>query len=119
MAAFQKTKEAISLIEKATSNGHSIDIEINDNFIVDKAKDTHSYEASLTAAFIRWLLYENNKSFSFETVMSHPSTIKEIGGRQKERLQGLLIFCVHRQSGNQCKKSCNKSRKGRAFGRYQ
>lgn len=73
LVIFSKTKEAKSLLDKAIAEGHIIDIEINENFIVDKAKDTHSYEASFVAAFIRRLLYKNNASFSFETVMSHHS----------------------------------------------
>src|ERR1039457_3277935 len=78
LKAFSKTKEAKSLKAKAILEGNTIDIEIKGNFIVDRKKETHSYEASYAASFIRWLLYKNNKSFSFETVMSHPSKIEEI-----------------------------------------
>lgn len=92
LAVFKKSKEARTLIEKATASGHSIDIEIKENFIVDKAKDTHSYEASLTAAFIRWLLYKANKSFSFETVMSHPSKVKEMVAANKKGYKVYLYF---------------------------
>jgi predicted ABC-type ATPase len=78
LEVFSKTKEAKTLLAKATAEGHDINIKINENFIVDKAKDIHSYGASFAAAFIRWLLYKNNKSFSFETVMSHRSKITEL-----------------------------------------
>ena len=67
-------------------------IEINENFIVDKAKDTHSYKASFVAAFIRWLLYKNNKSFSFETVMSHRSKIAELKKAKESNYKTYLYF---------------------------
>ena len=89
---FSKTKEAKSLMDKAIAEGHIIDIEINENFIVDKAKDTHSYEASFAAAFLRRLLYKNDASFSFETVMSHPSKIAEIKKAKKNGYKIYLYF---------------------------
>lgn len=92
LMVFSKTKEAKSLIDKAHAEGHIIDIEIKENFIVDKAKDTHSYEASFAAAFIRRLLYKNDASFSFETVMSHPSKITEIKEARKNGYKIYLYF---------------------------
>mgnify|MGYP003512981603 CR=1 FL=1 len=89
---FKNSKEAKSLIAKAAAEGHQINIEIRENYIVDKAKDTHSYEASFVAAFIRWLLYKNNKSFSFETVMSHRSKIDEIKNAKKNGYKTYLYF---------------------------
>ena len=44
------------------------------------------YIALSTAAFIQWFLYKNNKSFSFETVMSHRSKITELKKRTKKWL---------------------------------
>ena len=67
-----------SLIQKAAHDGRAIDVLIKENFIVDRSKSTHSYEGSFTASFIRDLLIKQNKSFSFETVMSHESKINEI-----------------------------------------
>ena len=92
LVVFSKTKEAKSLMDKAIAEGHIIDIEINENFIVDKAKDTHSYEASFAAAFLRRLLYKNDASFSFETVMSHPSKIAEIKKAKKNGYKIYLYF---------------------------
>ena len=92
LAFFSKTNEAQSLVTKAQSEGHIIDIEIKDNFIVDKAKDTHSYEASYTAGFIRWLFYKRNKSFCFETVMSHSSKIDELKKAKKIGYKTYLYF---------------------------
>jgi predicted ABC-type ATPase len=92
LKAFSKTKEAKSLKAKAILEGNTIDIEIKGNFIVDRKKETHSYEASYAASFIRWLLYKNNKSFSFETVMSHPSKIEEIRMAKKNGYKTYLYF---------------------------
>lgn len=89
---FSKSKEAKSLLKKAKTEGHLMSVEIVENFIVDKSKDTHSYEASFVAAFLRWLLYRKNKSFSFETVMSHPSKIAELRRAKKKGYKTYLYF---------------------------
>jgi hypothetical protein len=56
---------------------------VSENCIVDKSKETHSYEASFVAAFIRSILFKSGKSFSYETVMSHSSKVKELKAAQK------------------------------------
>lgn len=86
---FSKTKGAKTLIEKAIEHDHLIDIEIKNNFIVDKSKNTHSYEASYTASFIRNLFYRRQLSFSFETVMSHNSKLLEL---KKAKENGYKIY---------------------------
>lgn len=68
---FKDLPHATTLLLKAFHNNFEIDITINENFIVNKPKTTNSYEASFVASFIRHLLLENKKSFSYETVMSH------------------------------------------------
>lgn len=75
---FLQTYQAKSLFEKATSDGRNINIEVIDNVIVDKQKGSLSYEASLIGSFIRHILTNQNKSLSFETVMSHSSKIDEL-----------------------------------------
>jgi len=92
LKSFSNTEEAKTLLAKAKEEGHVIDIEVNENYIVDKAKDTHSYEASFAASFIRTLLYKNSKSFSFETVMSHPSKLVEIKKAKKAGYKIYLYF---------------------------
>lgn len=67
-----------TLFQKAKDEGHIIDVIVKENFIVDTSKETHSYEGAFIASFIRHLLIAQNKSFSFETVMSHTSKIDEI-----------------------------------------
>lgn len=75
---FKQVPASKSLFEKAGHEGHQIDISVHNNKIVDGAQDSHSYEGSFVAAFIRHLSITQERSFSFETVMSHPSKIDEI-----------------------------------------
>jgi predicted ABC-type ATPase len=75
---FKELPSSKSLFKKANDGGHAIDISIKENFIVDASKETYSYEGAFMASFIRHLLIVQNKSFSFETVMSHNSKIDEI-----------------------------------------
>jgi predicted ABC-type ATPase len=95
LTSFSKTREAKSLLAKSIAEGHIISIEIKENCIVGNADNTHSYEASFVATFIRWLLYSQQKSFSFETVMSHPSKIKEMKqAREKVYRRYLYFVCI-------------------------
>src|SRR5665647_419725 len=112
LKAFSKTKEAKSLLAKANEEGHSINIEIKENFIVDKAKDTHSYEASFAAAFVRWLLYKNNISFSFETVMSHHFKITELKRAQKNGYKIYLYFVCTDDAEINVNRVANRVEKG-------
>lgn len=111
-ATFIKTKDAVSLMTKATLEGYSINIEVRENFIVDKAKNTHSYEASLTAAFIRFLLYKSKKSFSFETVMSHPAKLKEISSAKRKGYKTYLYFVCTESSEINIDRITNRVEKG-------
>ena len=92
LIAFKKTSEAKSLINKSNSEGYKIDIEVRENFIVDRSKLTNSYEASFVASFIRRLLILSNKSFAFETVMSHSSKVAEIKKAQQKGYKTYLYF---------------------------
>lgn len=75
---FSHLPSSKSLLQKAGEANHPIDIIVSENCIVDRSKESHSYEASYTAAFIRHLLIREGKSFSFETVMSHESKVGEV-----------------------------------------
>lgn len=75
---FSQLPSSLSLLRKAQKENHPIDIIVSENCIVDRSKESHSYEASYAASFIRHMLIQQGKSFSFETVMSHESKIKEV-----------------------------------------
>lgn len=89
---FCESSTGKSLLEKAESLNHPIDIYIKENIIVDKSKDTHSYEVSLITSFIREKLRESTQSFSFETVMSHPSKLEEIMEAKEQGYKTYLYF---------------------------
>jgi predicted ABC-type ATPase len=92
---FKNLETSISIFKKAKQSGRQIDIFIQDNFIVDKLKDSHNYEGAFIASFIRHLLIQQNKSFSFETVMSHTSKIDEIANTVKLGYKAYLYFvCI-------------------------
>ncbi len=92
---FLKTERAKSLIHKSEASGHRIDFEISHNVIVDKQKETHSYEGALISAFLRQQLMTKEADFSFETVMSHPSKINEIKEAKSKNYKTYLYFiCI-------------------------
>lgn len=93
--AFLSKNEVQSLLKKSEDSGRKIDIGIKENFIVNPFRDTHSYEAALVSMFLREKLVENNESFCFETVMSHPSKLIEIENVKKEGYTTYLYFvCI-------------------------
>lgn len=92
---FLKSENAQTLYEKSNRENKLIDFYIKDNVIIDKPKETHSYEASLITSFIREKLLETNQSFSFETVMSHQSKIDEINIAKEKGYKIYLYFiCI-------------------------
>lgn len=87
--------ESVSLLLKASESGQPIHIALRENLIVDEGKDTHSYEASLITSFIRYHLLEKGISYSFETVMSHPSKLDEITEAIEKHYKTYLYFiCI-------------------------
>lgn len=89
---FKTSAEAASLIKKAASEKLDIDLGLRENFIVDKSKSSHSYESALAALFIRHLLVAKNKTFSYETVMSHRSKIAELAAARESGYRNYLYF---------------------------
>ena len=76
---YQSTQESKSFINKSIELGIAqISIDLKENCLVCPNQTVTPYSAAYAAAFIRWLLLQNGKSFSMETVMSHPSKIQEI-----------------------------------------
>lgn len=93
--SFSELPSSISLLKKAEAENHPVDLIVSENCIVDRSKESHSYEASYAASFIRQLLIDQGKSFSFETVMSHESKIKEIEDLRDKGYNPYLYFvCI-------------------------
>lgn len=89
---FKKTPSAKSLINKAKKEDWKIDLELKENFLVDVAKESHSYESSLAAAFLREQLMIKNKTFSYETVMSHHLKLDEMKMANTKGYRTYLYF---------------------------
>ncbi|MDA3839004.1 MAG: zeta toxin family protein, partial [Candidatus Delongbacteria bacterium] len=68
-------------------------IKIIDNTILFKLPENYlSYVAADTASFIRKKLLDNNESFSFETVMSHPGKLDLIKEAKEKEYKIYLYF---------------------------
>jgi predicted ABC-type ATPase len=89
---FSSLDDSQSLIAKAKQENSTIGITIAENFIVNKPKKNNSYEAAFTAAFIRYLLVKDQKSFSYETVMSDNSKLRELEKAKKMGFKTYLYF---------------------------
>ena len=95
LETFKLLPSSLSLFAKAESEGHQIKVIVENNQITDGSADSHSYEGSFIAAFIRDLMIAQNKSFSFETVMSHESKVAEIKSLVKQGYKAYLYFvCI-------------------------
>lgn len=109
---FLQSTNAKTLLQKSLDTGHKIDIEIKENIIVDKSRDTHSYEAALITSFIREHLMKNDISFSFETVMSHTSKLDEIIEAGKLGYKVYLYFICLDQAKLNVSRVDNRVQKG-------
>lgn len=76
--SFQDFSKSSTLKKKAKKEGYKIDIKYIDNILVNQSKETNSYEAAFVTAFIRQEFIKSGISYSFETVMSHPSKLEDI-----------------------------------------
>ncbi|MFM6983658.1 MAG: zeta toxin family protein [Chitinophagaceae bacterium] len=89
---FSKTKDGKSLLNIAKSNEIAIKILFKDNKLTTESNSFSSYYAAYIAAFIRYLLLKNKKSFTFETVMSHPSKLNELKRANSKGYRTYLYF---------------------------
>ncbi|MFD2532984.1 hypothetical protein [Gracilimonas halophila] len=70
--AIKSIPELISRIKRI---GRIPEVLIKENTLVYKTKHFESYVSALLADFLRYMMVEQNISFSFETVMSHEAKI--------------------------------------------
>lgn len=92
LETFISLEDSQSLFDKAKQENYIIAITIAENFIVNKPKETNSYEEAFTASFIRHLLRTEQKSFSYETVMSDTSKLRELDKAKKMGFKTYLYF---------------------------
>lgn len=92
---FFKKENTKSLIETANKKSFQISLEIKENFILSLSKNPNSYEGSLISSFLREKLLKENKSFCFETVMSHVSKLDDIKEANSSGYVSYLYFvCI-------------------------
>lgn len=92
---FLTEPDSLSLIEKAAKEGFSIELKISENVILDISNEKNSYSAAFISSFIRKQLLIDNISFSFESVMSHPSKLYELKlARQLGYKTYLYFVCI-------------------------
>lgn len=109
---FKQEPNSITLIAKAKEEGRIIDVEIRENVIVDKSKQTHSYEASLITAFLRKHLLDKKISYSFESVMSHTSKLDEIKSAKQLGFKTYLYFVCLQDADINVSRVLNRVEKG-------
>ncbi len=88
---FNKHVEQSGLSRKAAEAGQAITLEFREN-IIKATGNNRSYEAALISEFIRLKLLESGNTFSFETVMSHPSKIDQLISASKLGYRNYLYF---------------------------
>jgi len=81
------SNEGKSWLDKAESEKLSINISLSENnLLISNSQFTGKYDAAIAADFVRYQLLMQNSTFTFETVLSHPSKLnlqqaKELGYR--------------------------------------
>jgi predicted ABC-type ATPase len=93
---FQKFCSSSGLFQKAGFSIQIFNLSVRENIIVKTDSDLptlyNSYHFAILADFIRHELISTNKSFSFETVFSHPSKLNLISLAQLNGYKVYLYF---------------------------
>ncbi|MET4081710.1 putative ABC-type ATPase [Pedobacter sp. UYP30] len=92
---FENFYKASGLYLKACFNYNSWNLVVKDNVIVRDVKTDvtyNSYHFAIIADFIRYKLIGDKKSFSFETVFSHPSKLELIEFAHQNNYKVYLYF---------------------------
>ena len=80
-----------SWAEKAAKEASSINIESKNGILIVKEKPS-PYDAALAADFIRQVLLAKGETFTFETVLSHPSKVELLKQSQEAGYKNYLYF---------------------------
>jgi len=80
-----------SWIIKAKKEKSNITLNFSDGILSVKNKPT-AYDAAVAADFIRYTLVEKNETFTFETVLSHPSKIDFLKHTKNKGFKNYLYF---------------------------
>ncbi|WEK36586.1 MAG: hypothetical protein P0Y53_03655 [Candidatus Pseudobacter hemicellulosilyticus] len=80
-----------SWIEKAKAENTAISLHCN-NSILLTAHNPSPYDAALAADFMRYKLLDSGETFTFETVLSHPSKVEFLKESNKRGFKNYLYF---------------------------
>lgn len=80
-----------SLNQKAVADGYQLNLSFANN-VIKVPLPTNSYTAALIADLLRNLLLEKGATFSFETVMSHPSKLEMLQRAHANGFRNYLYF---------------------------
>ncbi len=84
--------EGKSWVQKAHLDGADISIRFSDNNLLADPASTKGYDAAIAADFIRYALLNQEVSFTFETVLSHPSKLNFLRQAINQGYQVYLYF---------------------------
>lgn len=90
-ADFGAYLEQSTLLAKAREEGFNIDLKLSNN-VITIGEDSNSYEAALISEYLRRLLIAKGETFSFETVMSHPSKLDILKNAYARGFKNYLYF---------------------------
>ena len=89
-------------VTKSNDSGLGIHLRLDENVLVSTSSDSNSYEAAFIAEMLRYELIRKGITFSFETVMSHPSKLEVFKKAQEAGYRNYLYFvCTQDPAINQ------------------
>lgn len=89
---FETYLSASPFILKSKANGMGINLRLKENVLVGTVPKSNSYEAAFIAEMLRSELISSQLTFSFETVMSHPSKLDVINTANAANFKTYLYF---------------------------
>lgn len=86
-------QEGKSWLDKAGHEKSAINISFSDNnLLITDGQNTGKYDAAIAADFIRHQLIKQNNTFTFETVLSHPSKLSFLQQARQFGYKNYLYF---------------------------
>lgn len=101
-----------SFVHKAEQAGEPITLHIQGTRLVVEARDHTGYAAALAAGFLRERLVESRQSFSFESVLSDPSKLREIEVAKEAGYRIYLYFVCTENADINVARVANRARLG-------
>lgn len=89
---FKSKNSSRSLLQKARRSGQPISLTFNDGVVISNSDKSTAYESSFLGAFIRSECIRTGISFSYESVMSHSSKLKELKKASEAGFRTYLYF---------------------------